>query len=171
MKSALTHYSLYRCYDLSAHSSNIDKSLSKYIIGSITRVSFVVRLWLVMAESEPTNETLSEPTNETLSEPKTPEKSDNKGNRNDSNHNNHNNNDHNWSINWPPVDILLRATGDAPIMKKKNWRVESDRTIGWISEFIKRYIKLEPNESLVGVFTIHSLSSLILIWLFNSFCT
>ena len=51
------------------------------------------------------------------------------------------------------VDILLRATGDAPIMKKKNWRVDSYRTIGWISEFIKRYIKVEGNESLVGVFT------------------
>lgn len=49
------------------------------------------------------------------------------------------------------VDLLLRACGDAPIMKKKNWRVESDKTIGWISEFIKRYIKLEANETLVGV--------------------
>jgi hypothetical protein len=53
------------------------------------------------------------------------------------------------------VDILLRATGDAPVMKKKIWKVDSFRTIGWIIEFIRRYIKLEANESLVGVLSLY----------------
>lgn len=47
-----------------------------------------------------------------------------------------------------PVDILLKPTGNAPIMKKKKWTVDSDKPIGWIIEFIKKYLKLEPNEKL-----------------------
>lgn len=46
------------------------------------------------------------------------------------------------------VDILLKPTGNAPIMKKKKWTVDSDKPIGWIVEFIKKYLKLEPNEKL-----------------------
>lgn len=47
------------------------------------------------------------------------------------------------------VDILLKPTGNAPIMKKKKWTVDSDKPIGWIVEFIKKYLKLEANEKLV----------------------
>ncbi|XP_033214218.1 autophagy protein 12-like [Belonocnema kinseyi] len=46
------------------------------------------------------------------------------------------------------IDILLKATGDAPIMKKKKWAVNPEKHIGSIGEFIKKYIKLEPNERL-----------------------
>ncbi|XP_057670975.1 autophagy protein 12-like [Diorhabda carinulata] len=46
------------------------------------------------------------------------------------------------------VDILLKPTGNAPIMKKKKWTVDSDKKIGWIIEFIRKYLKLEPNEKL-----------------------
>ncbi|CAG9825133.1 unnamed protein product [Phaedon cochleariae] len=46
------------------------------------------------------------------------------------------------------VDILLKPTGNAPIMKKKKWTVDSDKKIGWIIEFIKKYLKLESNEKL-----------------------
>lgn len=46
------------------------------------------------------------------------------------------------------VDILLKPTGNAPIMKKKKWTVDSDKPIGWIIEFIKKYLKLEANEKL-----------------------
>ncbi|CAH2006345.1 unnamed protein product [Acanthoscelides obtectus] len=46
------------------------------------------------------------------------------------------------------VDILLKPTGNAPIMKKKKWTVDSDKKIGWIIEFVKKYLKLEPNEKL-----------------------
>ncbi|XP_013399207.1 ubiquitin-like protein ATG12 [Lingula anatina] len=45
------------------------------------------------------------------------------------------------------VDVLLKATGDAPIMKKKKWAVDPSKKIGWIIEFIKKYIKAEPSES------------------------
>jgi len=47
------------------------------------------------------------------------------------------------------VDILLKATGNAPIMKKKKWAVDPDRKIGWIMEFIKKYLKLDRSEQLV----------------------
>lgn len=47
------------------------------------------------------------------------------------------------------MDILLKPTGNAPIMKKKKWTVEGDKKIGWIIEFMKKYLKLESNEKLV----------------------
>jgi hypothetical protein len=47
------------------------------------------------------------------------------------------------------VDILLKATGNAPIMKKKKWAVDPDRKIGWIIEFMKKYLKLDRSEQLV----------------------
>ncbi|MCL4122062.1 UNVERIFIED_CONTAM: hypothetical protein GTU68_020972 [Idotea baltica] len=46
------------------------------------------------------------------------------------------------------VDILLKATGNAPIMKTKKWAVESDRTVGSIIAFVKKYLKLEATDSL-----------------------
>lgn len=49
-----------------------------------------------------------------------------------------------------PVDILLKPTGNAPIMKKKKWTVDGDKPISWIAEFMKRYMKLEPHEKLVS---------------------
>ncbi|XP_034936101.1 autophagy protein 12-like isoform X2 [Chelonus insularis] len=47
------------------------------------------------------------------------------------------------------IDILLKATGNAPIMKKKKWAVNPDQHIGWISEFVKKYLKLDVNERLI----------------------
>ncbi|XP_013789132.1 autophagy protein 12-like [Limulus polyphemus] len=46
------------------------------------------------------------------------------------------------------IDILLKATADAPIMKRKKWAVDPCKKIGWIIEFIRRYLKLDPSESL-----------------------
>ncbi|XP_072749657.1 autophagy protein 12-like isoform X1 [Anoplolepis gracilipes] len=46
------------------------------------------------------------------------------------------------------IDILLKATANAPIMKQKKWSVCQDNPIGRISEFIKKYLKLDPNERL-----------------------
>ncbi|XP_060532298.1 autophagy protein 12-like [Cylas formicarius] len=54
----------------------------------------------------------------------------------------------NIKTNKSKVDILLKPTGNAPIMKKKKWSVDSDKPIAWITEFIKKYIKLDPNEKL-----------------------
>ncbi|XP_043490006.1 autophagy protein 12-like [Polistes fuscatus] len=46
------------------------------------------------------------------------------------------------------VDILLKATGNAPIMKQKKWSVNQDYQIGKVSDFLKKYLKLEPSERL-----------------------
>ncbi|XP_076648725.1 autophagy-related 12 isoform X2 [Halictus rubicundus] len=46
------------------------------------------------------------------------------------------------------IDILLKATGNAPIMKQKKWSVSQDFYIGRISDFVRRYLKLEPDEKL-----------------------
>jgi len=51
-------------------------------------------------------------------------------------------------MNSAKVDILLKATGDAPIMKKKKWQVDRTKRISWVSEFIKKYIKSDPSDSL-----------------------
>lgn len=48
-----------------------------------------------------------------------------------------------------PVDVLLKATGDAPIMKKKKWAVEGEKRVGWVADFIRKYLKLDPTDSLV----------------------
>ncbi|XP_033751738.1 ubiquitin-like protein ATG12 isoform X2 [Pecten maximus] len=42
------------------------------------------------------------------------------------------------------IDVLLKPAGDAPIMKKKRWAVERNKRVSWISEFIKKYLKLDP---------------------------
>ena len=49
------------------------------------------------------------------------------------------------------VDVLLKPAGDAPIMKKKKWSVERTKRISWILEFIKKYIKMPPSESMVTI--------------------
>ncbi|XP_025835030.1 autophagy protein 12-like isoform X2 [Agrilus planipennis] len=46
------------------------------------------------------------------------------------------------------VDILLKPTGNAPIMKKKKWTVDADKQLGWIIEFVKKYLKLDSEEQL-----------------------
>jgi ubiquitin-like protein ATG12 len=48
------------------------------------------------------------------------------------------------------VEVLLKAAGDAPIMKKKKWTVEGTKTIAYLIEFIKKYIRCEPEDSLVS---------------------
>ena len=46
------------------------------------------------------------------------------------------------------IDVLLKAAGDAPIMKKKKWAVDPNKPVSYLTEFIRKYIKCEPNESL-----------------------
>lgn len=36
-------------------------------------------------------------------------------------------------------------------MKKKKWAVDAEKPIGWIMEFVKKYLKLEPDEKLVYI--------------------
>ncbi|EDO48009.1 predicted protein [Nematostella vectensis] len=46
------------------------------------------------------------------------------------------------------VEVLLKAAGDAPIMKRKKWAVEGSKTVAYLIEFIRKYIRCEPSESL-----------------------
>lgn len=46
------------------------------------------------------------------------------------------------------IVLLLKPAGDAPIMKKKKWVVERNRTIASISDFIKNFIKMATGESM-----------------------
>ena len=46
------------------------------------------------------------------------------------------------------IAILLKATGNAPIMRQKRWFVSEDHCIGRISNFVRRYLKLDTNEKL-----------------------
>nr|XP_022317492.1 ubiquitin-like protein ATG12 isoform X1 [Crassostrea virginica] len=45
------------------------------------------------------------------------------------------------------IDVLLKPAGDAPIMKKKKWAVDRNKRIGWVGEFIKKYLKLTAQDS------------------------
>ncbi|XP_068616506.1 ubiquitin-like protein ATG12 [Brachionichthys hirsutus] len=45
-------------------------------------------------------------------------------------------------------DVLLKAVGDAPIMKTKKWAVERGRTVQALSQFISRFLKLDDSEQL-----------------------
>lgn len=51
------------------------------------------------------------------------------------------------------VDVLLKPAGDAPIMKKKKWAVDRNKRIGWVGEFIKKYLKLTAQDSVVCYIT------------------
>ncbi|CAK8684212.1 unnamed protein product [Clavelina lepadiformis] len=46
------------------------------------------------------------------------------------------------------IVLLFCQTGGAPILTKKKWQVESSRTIGWVNTFLRKTLRLEPNESL-----------------------
>lgn len=46
------------------------------------------------------------------------------------------------------VEVLLKAAGDAPIMVKKKWQVDGTKQVAYIIEFIRKYIKCEPHDSL-----------------------
>lgn len=46
------------------------------------------------------------------------------------------------------IDVLLKATGDAPIMMKRKWSVSPQMKIMEIADFIRKYLKLGQSESL-----------------------
>ena len=48
------------------------------------------------------------------------------------------------------VEVRLQATGDAPIMKQKNYKVDGEKRVDWIITFIRKYLKLEDSENLVS---------------------
>merc|ERR1711894_658486 len=46
------------------------------------------------------------------------------------------------------IEVHLQATGDAPIMKQKKYKVDGEKRIDWIIAFIRKFLKLEPTDSL-----------------------
>ena len=52
------------------------------------------------------------------------------------------------------VEVRLMATGDAPIMKQKNYKVDHEKKVEWIIAFIRKYLKLEDKDSLVSTLAI-----------------
>uniref|UniRef100_A0A2M4AXE3 Ubiquitin-like protein ATG12 n=1 Tax=Anopheles triannulatus TaxID=58253 RepID=A0A2M4AXE3_9DIPT len=46
------------------------------------------------------------------------------------------------------IDIVLHATGSAPILKQKKWSVDQEKPISAIIKFIHKYLKLDPEERL-----------------------
>lgn len=50
-----------------------------------------------------------------------------------------------------PVCILLNATGNVPIIKKRSWTVDPYKTVSWIQKFIHKYLKLDPSEQIVSL--------------------
>ena len=54
---------------------------------------------------------------------------------------------------WCLVDVLLKPAGDAPIMAKRKWAVDRAKKIAWVIEFVRKYLKFESQDSLVGLFS------------------
>lgn len=48
------------------------------------------------------------------------------------------------------VCILLNATGNVPIIKKRKWTVDPNKTVNWIQKFIHQYLKMDENEEIVS---------------------
>uniref|UniRef100_A0A8C6SGA1 Ubiquitin-like protein ATG12 n=1 Tax=Neogobius melanostomus TaxID=47308 RepID=A0A8C6SGA1_9GOBI len=46
------------------------------------------------------------------------------------------------------IDVLLKAVGDAPIMKQKKWSMERGRTVQSLAQFISKFLKFDANEQL-----------------------
>ncbi|KAJ6641480.1 Autophagy protein 12-like [Pseudolycoriella hygida] len=46
------------------------------------------------------------------------------------------------------IDILLNATGNVPIMKKRKWAVEGNKPISSIMSFIHRYLRMDAEDKL-----------------------
>jgi len=46
------------------------------------------------------------------------------------------------------VEVLLRPTGDAPILKRKKWQVDPSQTVQWVIQFLRKLLKCEQADSL-----------------------
>uniref|UniRef100_A0A1B0GGC5 Ubiquitin-like protein ATG12 n=1 Tax=Glossina morsitans morsitans TaxID=37546 RepID=A0A1B0GGC5_GLOMM len=46
------------------------------------------------------------------------------------------------------ICILLNATGNVPIIKKRTWTVDPYKTVSWIQKFIHKYLKLDASEQI-----------------------
>ncbi|KAH8269972.1 hypothetical protein KR018_001209 [Drosophila ironensis] len=48
------------------------------------------------------------------------------------------------------ICVLLNATGNVPIIKKRTWTVDPNKTVSWIQKFIHKYLKLDANEQIAS---------------------
>ena len=46
------------------------------------------------------------------------------------------------------IEILLKAVGNAPILKKKKFLLERTKSVQYITEWLKKYMKLDPKDQL-----------------------
>ncbi|XP_055913212.1 autophagy protein 12-like [Eupeodes corollae] len=46
------------------------------------------------------------------------------------------------------VCILLNATGNVPIIKKRKWMVDPNKTVSSIMQFFHKHLKMDPQEQL-----------------------
>jgi len=46
------------------------------------------------------------------------------------------------------IDLVFQPTGDAPILKKKKWTVCSSKTIGWVINFLRKFLKISEGDTL-----------------------
>lgn len=46
------------------------------------------------------------------------------------------------------LNLILKATSDVPIMKRKKWQVDENKTVNWVVAFIKKYLKLEDKDTI-----------------------
>ena len=46
------------------------------------------------------------------------------------------------------VNLLLKATGDAPIITKRKWAVDPEKNIDYVIRFIRSILKLKDSDSL-----------------------
>jgi len=46
------------------------------------------------------------------------------------------------------IEILLKPVGDAPILKQKKWKLDAQQSVGYVINWVRRYLKMERDESL-----------------------
>ena len=44
------------------------------------------------------------------------------------------------------VTVMLKPTANAPILKQKNYMVERNRHVGWISNFLKKQVQADMDD-------------------------
>lgn len=49
------------------------------------------------------------------------------------------------------IEVLLKAVGDAPILKQKKWAVSGNRTLSYLNEMLRKMLKTEPSDALVSL--------------------
>lgn len=46
------------------------------------------------------------------------------------------------------IEILLKAVGNAPILKKKKFLLDRNKNVNFVIDWLRKYMKLDPKEQL-----------------------